>query len=295
MAKYTLTDKYDIDEIYNYTDTDEERLQVIEDKHIIKYRTKTVKAGNVLECETYPIWDTRSSMSRAKKAKESREAQKELNRKNAVKNLVRLVNTNFTDADIWGTFTYETKRLPKSIEDAQKEMAKFIRRLKYYGEKHNFPPLKYAYVTEFEDDTKKGKKRVHHHIVINFPDRDIAEQLWRNGARTQTRRLQADEDGYEGLVQYILKDPRGTKRYVTSKNLRKPQITIADCKFTRKRVNRIVNGELSPQTVFEQMYGGYQYVKSWHKKSEYVSGVYMYVKMIKTAEKGGQKREVHRE
>lgn len=295
MAKYTIDNTYDVDEVFAYEDTNEERLQLLEDRHIIKYRTKTIKSGDILECEVYPIWDTRSSMSRARKTRESREAQKRLNAKNATKNLIRLINANFTDADIWGTFTYETRKLPKSVAEAQKEMAKFIRRLKYYGEKHNFPPLKYAYTTEFEDDEAKGKHRVHHHIVINFPDRDVAEKLWRNGARTQTRRLQADENGYEGLVRYIMKDPRGTKRYVTSKNLQKPQITIADCKFTRRKVKRLVRGDANPQAVFEALYEGYQITKFIHKTSDYVTGAYLYARMIKRKIKEGRKNEVHRE
>lgn len=130
----------------------------------------------------------------------------------------------------WGTFTYESRKLPKSLPDAQKEMSKFIRRLKYYAEKHDFPPLKYIYVTEFENDEEKGKHRVHHHVVTNFPDRDVMEDLWRNGGRNNTRRLVADDSGYEGLARYIMKDPKGAKRYVASKNLknRKSRLPIAN-------------------------------------------------------------------
>lgn len=282
MAKFTLNERYDdIDEIYSYTDTDDDRLQLLFDNHIAHYRTKTIKAGNVLECEIYPIWNTSASTSRARKFRESRAAQKSLNAKNAQKNLIRLINENFTDSDIWATFTYETKKLPATVEAAQKEMAKFIRRLKYYAARKDYPPLKYVYVTEFENDEEKGKKRVHHHIVINFPDRDIVEQLWRGGARKQTRRLQADESGYEGLTRYITKDPKGAKRYVTSKNLRKPQITVADCKFTRKKVNDIVTGKKDPQTVFERLYKGYEIISFTSKTSDFVTGTYIYVKMKK--------------
>lgn len=289
MARFSV-DRYDNDELFNYTDTNEEKLSMLNDNHIIKYRTKTIKSGNVLECEVYPIWDTRSSLSRARKFRDTRETQKRLNQKNAIKNIIRLVNTNFTDDDIWGTFTYETKKLPKSVDDAQKEFSKFIRRLKYYAQKHNFQNLKYVYVTEFEDDEEKGKKRVHHHIVTNFPDRDVAEKLWRNGARTQTRRLQADESGYEGLVRYITKDPKGSKRYVTSKNLEKPQITIADCKFTRRKVNKIVAGDLNAYTVFESMYNDkYKLIDHYYKTSEYVTGAYIYAKMARIREKQGGK------
>ena len=159
MAKYTLdTERYDLDDIYAYTDTDDERLQLLNDPHIVQYRTKTIKSGNVLECEIYPIWNTHKSTVRARKVKSSRETQKRLNEKNATKNLIRLINTNFTDNDIWGTVTYSPEKLPPSVESAQKEMAKYFRRLKYYAERHNFPPLKYVYVTEFDDDEEKRQK-----------------------------------------------------------------------------------------------------------------------------------------
>ncbi len=295
MSKYTFDDKYNLDELYDYEEINEERLQLLEDRHIIKYRTKTIKSGDVLECEVYPIWNTRASMSRARKEKESRQAQKRLNVKNAIKNVIRLVNTNFTDSDIWGTFTYETSKLPATVADAEKNFGNFLRRLKYYGKKHNFPALKYVYWTEFETDEKKGKHRVHHHIVTNFPDRDIAEKLWKGGARKQTRRLQSDESGYEGLVRYCMKDPKGTKRYKTSKNLKKPQITIADCKFTRKKIKRIVRGDNTPQSVFESMYGGYRVIDFKAKTSDYVTGAYLYVKMAKNKATGGRKNEVYRE
>ena len=295
MATYTLNPRdYDLDEIYNYTDTDDDRLAALYDKGIVHYRTKTIKSGNVLECEIYPVWNTHTSLTRAKKTRESREAQKRLNAKNATKHLVRLINTNFTEADIWGTFTYETRKLPPSVEAAQKEMAKFIRRLKYYAAKHGFPPLKYVYVTEFEDDEKKGKKRVHHHIVMNFPDRDVAEKLWRNGARTQTRRLQADESGFEGMARYISKDPRGTKRFIASKNLQKPQITVSDYKFTRRKANRLVNGEADARGVFEHIYEGYKLTMWTAKTSEYCGGAYIYAKMAKS-QNGGRKTRGKRE
>lgn len=296
MAKYTLDPvRYDLDDIYAYTDTNDERLQILNDPHITHYRTKTIKSGNVLECEIYPVWNTYRATGRARKTRESRKAQKSLNAKNATKNLIRLINANFTDDDIWGTVTYSPTKLPLTVEAAQKEMQKYISRLKYYAERHGYPPLKYVYVTEFEDDPEKGKKRVHHHFVTNFPDRDVAEKLWRNGARTQTRRLQADENGYEGMARYISKDPRGSKRYVASKNLQKPQITIADCKFTRNKVNRLVNEKLNRRAVFEQMYKGYNLTSFTAKQSVYVSGAYVYVKMARSKQKEATKREIHRE
>ena len=192
---------------------------------------------------------------------------------------MRLINTNFTDSDFWATFTYDNAHLPKTYKEAQREVAKFIRRLKHYAERHNFAPLKYVYWTEFENDEKKGKKRIHHHIVTNFADRDKMEDLWGNGGRNNVRRLVADESGYEGMARYCMKDPKGLKRYVASKNLKKPQITISDTKFTRRKVNRIFYEKVNPTAVFEGLYKGYQMTDINKKTSEYTTGAYLYIKM----------------
>lgn len=288
MAKrfYTINPSdNDFDVIFNEDEITEEerdaRLQALRDPHIVRYRTKTIKSGNMLEVEIYPIWDTHTSTTRARKLKESREAQKNLNYKNAIKNVVRLVNANFTDGDVWATFTYNEDKLPKSRTAAERELTKYIRRLKYYAEKHGLPPLKYVYWTEYNDDPKKDKIRIHHHIVTNFRNRDVMEDLWRNGGRNRTRRLYADENEYEGMTRYCMKDPKGAKRYVASKNLKKPQITVADHKFTRRKVNRIYNGDTDPRQTFETLYKGYKMTSIYGKTSEYVSGAYLYVKMHK--------------
>lgn len=291
MATYTLDKSYDVDEVYSIDDQAEERLRSLSDKSIVKYRTKTIKSGDVIECEIYPIWKDGKSLSRAPKSNKSRRSQKNLNDKNSLKYAIRLVNANFTDKDIWGTFTYDTKKLPKTIEEAEKAFCNFIRRLKYYAEKHGFPPLKYVWWVEFEQDEEKGKHRVHHHIVMNFPDRDVAEKLWRNGARTQTRRLQADESGYEGMVRYCMKDPRGKKRFKTSKNLIKPTVTISDTKFSRKKVERIVRGKDNAVDVFEKLYTGYDMIHYEYKMSEYVTGTYLYVKMARL--RGPRKENIY--
>lgn len=122
MAKYTLDPvRYDLDDIYAYTDTNDERLQILNDPHITHYRTKTIKSGNVLECEIYPVWNTYRATGRARKTRESRKAQKSLNAKNATKNLIRLINANFTDDDIWGTVTYSPTKLPLTVEAADRK------------------------------------------------------------------------------------------------------------------------------------------------------------------------------
>lgn len=290
MRNYNADGFYE--ELYTeYEDTPEERIEAaLRDKNISHYRMKTIKSGEVLECEIYPVWNTRSSISRAKKERASRPAQKNLNDKNAKKRLTRLINANFTEQDIWLTVTYDKAHLPASPEEAKRDMQNYIRRLAHAQKKSGGAPLKFVYVTEYEFDEVKGKKRVHHHAVVNFTDRDAAEKLWHGGARTQTRRLQPDENGLTGMAQYIAKDPKGTKRYVCSKNLAKPLVTIADRKITRARARKIAENENAAPAIFTKIYKGYDFTDIKTFYSDYASGAYIYVRMRKTPQRNKSQR-----
>ena len=153
-------------------------------------------------------------------------------------------------------------------------MSNYIRRLKNYCKKHNQEELKYIFVTEI---SKKG--RVHHHIVMNFKDRDMAEKLWNGGGRTQTRRLQADENGYEGLARYITKDKTSAnkKNYICSRNLKKPVVTVSDYKISRAQARKIAEGVINPKDLFNRLYEKYDFSSIESKTSDYITGVYLYI------------------
>lgn len=280
MKRLNKKDQYIVDDVYTnsselmYEDNFQEQLENLRLKggH---YRVKTIKSGDILESEVYPIWET-NAKNRRPKTKESRLAQRNLNNKNTLKKLIRLMNSNFTSNDIMCTFTYDDAHLPEDIKKAQRDMVNYLRRLKTYVKKHNLPELKYIYVTEYSEEKKI---RVHHHLVINFEDRDVAEKYWKGGARTQSRRLQPDEFGLEGIARYIAKDPKGNKRYTCSQNLKKPVITVADCKMTSARVLKLVEGRIDAKTYFSKMYKGYRFTDMKCYFSEYVAGAYIYVRM----------------
>ena len=268
------------EELYTilYEDSIEDQIESIRNKDIKKYRIKTIKSGPMLECEIYPIWKTRNKECRIK-INPSREAQKNLNEKNAKKKVIRSINTNFTKKDIWATFEYDNEHLPANSEEAKKDIQNYIRRLKRIVKKNKLPALKYIFVTEYEEDEKKGKKRVHHHIVMNFPDRDLAEEIWDKGGRTHSRRLQPDDFGLEGLARYITKDPKGSKRFTASRNLSKPEIRIADSKMTKARAEQIAKNQNSASDIFQKIYKQYIFNDLSVKFSKYVSGAYLYVRM----------------
>lgn len=272
-------DQYIVDDLFEndasiYEDNLQEQIEGLRSKGG-RYRLKTIKSGDYLESEIYPLWET-NSKDRKAKIKESRLAQRNLNNKNTIKKLIRLMNCNFTDKDIMCTFTYDDAHLPSNVKKAQRDMVNYLRRLKTYVKKHNLPELKYIYVTEYSEEKKI---RVHHHLVINFADRDIAEKYWKGGARTQSRRLQPDEFGLEGLARYITKDPKGTKRYTCSQNLKKPIVTVADSKMTSAKVLKLIEHRIDVSAFFTKMYKGYKFTDMQVAFSDYVAGAYIHVRM----------------
>ena len=100
------------------------------------YREKKIYSGNMLEVEIYPVDISRRKENRSKKEKVTIPKQKNLNDKNAKKHLVRLINNNFTDDDLAVHLTYTDDTLPKSEEQARKDVNNFIRRVKYYLKKN---------------------------------------------------------------------------------------------------------------------------------------------------------------
>jgi hypothetical protein len=114
---------------------------------VSNYRTRTIYSGDILEVEAYPIWRTQSELRKAKEH-ESREAQKNLNAKNARKKLVRKINANFTADDLCVTLTY--KGDPPNEATARRDMQNYIRRVRNYRSRNGLPELKYVYVIEYE-------------------------------------------------------------------------------------------------------------------------------------------------
>lgn len=253
----------------------------IDDRNVSGYRMKTITSGEYRECEIYPIFNKKEVLSRGKRKKQTRKVQQLLNRRNARKKLIRLLNTNFTNDDIWATFTYDKAHLPSSKEAAHKFFWNFIRRLTYWMEKRG-KELKYVFVTE---DIEDGEKvRINHHLVTNFPDRDVAEKMWKGGARTQTRRLQADDAGYEGLARYITKAReygiKNERMWSASRNLKRPKETISDHAVTRGRMRKMCEYYSEAEDFLRAKNKNYRLTAEIERKfSEFVPGAYIYAKM----------------
>lgn len=254
---------------------------VLRPGNVGRYRCKTVKHGERLDVEIFPIWNTASEAKEARKAAKTKKAQTAVNDRNAKKKIERIINENFDRCDIRLDLTYENEYLPIR-EVAERDMNNYIRRVRAYRRKNGLPELKYAYSIEYADEDGV-KKRGHHHIIMSGMDRDEAERLWGKG-RANSDRMQPDPDGgFAGAALYLIKcGPRskGKRRWSCSKNLKKPRVTTADNKISRRRANELAaDVDQYPKELFEKLYPGYVFTEVEIKSSEYVAGVYIYAHM----------------
>ena len=274
-----------------WEDTGQERLKRLYSKDVARYRVKTIKSGSMLECEIYPLWSTSAAAGRAKKAHKSRKVQENLNEKNAKKQIVRLVNTNFAQTDIWMTCTCDSVHLPKSDEEAERMVKNFIRRVKYRRKKLGLPALRYIYVMEHREATKAEPAiRYHFHLILSGDmDRDELEQLWQGGGRREAHRLQPDEFGLEGLARYMVKLKAGKRRWGASTNLKKPIVTTADHKITKRQAEHIAQDENAAPALFQKLYPDYLFTDMRVYRSDVVPGAYIYVRMRESPQKRKRK------
>lgn len=187
------------------------------------YREQIYKCGRYTEVDIYPVFDRQKL--RGPKRAATPDAQKKLNEKNARQKFIRLINTNFTERDIRLDLTYSKDNLPGSVEDAQKEVQNFLRRVKAYRNKNGLEAVRYVWVTEVGE--KSG--RIHHHMIISgdMPGYEYS-RLWGKGYTT-IKPLQLDpEYGAAAIAQYMIKRPVLYKRWNASKNLKQPEVVQRD-------------------------------------------------------------------
>ena len=291
-------DNYDYEEAYQkQIDTLEEweleRLMKTGKVNCL-YRTTTIKSRNeksgaeMLESMVYPSFPNREDVPKTAKKRETGQAQKNLNDKNARRYLIRLANINFSKGDIWATFGWDDDNMPEDEERAEKDIKNFIARINYRRRKAGLENAKYIYIPAID-----GYARPHFHILISGDgmDRDELEDLWTKCERKNTRRVKPDDDFLiTGIATYITQNPHGTKRWRSSKNLKKPdEPTRSYRKFSRKKVNSMVRDFEELKAQMEKAYPGFKFLDAEVKHNDKVAAFYIYARMIKKRDKGKEK------
>lgn len=228
---------------------------------------------------------------RAKKTYISSPKIKKLNDKRARRYFIQLINTNFDDDDLHVTCTYDNESMPHNIEEAERVVKNFIRRISHRRKKKGLEKIKYIIVTEFKEVGKGIQKiRLHHHIIMNKGlSRDEVEELWRlpkrkgekegkKIGRVNADRLQTDEFGLEAIARYLAKDPAGKKRWIPSRNLDKPVMKEKDSRLSERAIERIARCP-DDKYFWEKRYPGYFFTECRPEWNEVIGKWSIYVKM----------------
>ncbi len=247
---------------------------------VLGYRVKTIRSGEQVEVEAFPIWATAPTMPDGSPIRKSAEAIARANARNACKYFERKMNANFCYLDYRIDLTYADDRLPDASQ-AQRDAQNYLRRVKYACKRKGLPPPRYMGVSEGKREGSR-QKRVHHHIVISCGlSREELEAIWKKG-RVRTDRLQADRYGYTALARYLMKEPEGAKRYFCSRNLKEPVITVSDTKLSLRKAERIAqSAEENAPAIFLKLYPDHEFLDCQVKRSDFVAGVYIYVRLRK--------------
>ena len=251
-----------------------------------------------------------------KKGKSSTQ-QKNLNDKRSKRRFVQIANTNFGADDLHISATYNEKHLPITLEEAERNVHNYLERVKRKMKRETGQDLKYMLVTEYTPEDEEGQQltlegiedkstkavRIHHHIIINGGlSRDDLELMWsktrinwKKAKDPEYRknidylgfvncdRLQPNENGIEGLVNYINKRKKGCKKWSTSMNLKKPKVRKNDSKYSYKKVCTLAKTP-EDKEYWRKVYKGYEPTKIDFQYNDY-TGWSVYLKMRKVRDR----------
>ena len=252
-------------------------------------REKKIYCGKEwLEVDIVPV--TNMPEAGKEKGKESSQAQKNLNDKRSKRRFVQIANTNFGEDDLHISATYNEAHLPMTLKEAEKNVHNYLDRIKRRMKRITGQDLKYMLVTEYTPDEEDEEKavRIHHHIILNGGlSRDDLELMWstnrinwKKAADREYRknidyigfvncdRLQPNENGIEGLVNYINKRKKGCKKWSTSMNLEKPKKRKNDHKYSFKKLRELAQTP-EDKDVWRKQYKGYEPTKIKFEYNDY--------------------------
>lgn len=273
-----LIEDYDYEEVYAKQIKNLEEYEDLRTNKNYVYMVKTITSGKYVEKEIYPLWKCKSKSPRGAKTKETTDKMKKLNTNNKAKEMTRLMNTNFTEEDLYITLTYKGK--PPTLDRAKKDMRNFLDRIRTWWKK-NMPgkDFKYISVIDYVDDPDKTKRtRIHHHLVMSGMDMDVVRNNWTLGRKT-VERLQPDEVGFEGLATYMAKQSK--TKYGRSRNLKKPKITKSRTSLSNRKAENFAANINLHKEFFENKYKDLLFINCKVYKSDDYPGVYIRTKMRK--------------
>lgn len=183
---------------------------------------KTIKSGNVIEKISVKSKHLGMPAFRSGAYLPHRDAEKRraADRLNNIREIARVINSNFVKGDLFITLTVRGNKQP-TYEEMEQLVRKFLRAVRTVRKLRGMSALKYVSVIE-------DQKRIHVHMILNKMSVDEIMDLWPHG-KVLTSHLEPNGE-YTGIAHYITKEPRHPhkKRWSQSRNLAKPEITYEE-------------------------------------------------------------------
>ena len=273
-------------------------------------RERQIRSGKLLEVDFYPVFENGKRLPvRAKRSKVTSEEQQRYNQKTAVRKFVRLINSNFDNSDILLHVTYSPENAPASFDEAKRELYNYIRRIKQLRKRElariselcgRFPDDKelvkkrdklsapFLYCNTLEENVYKtgrykGMTSYHFHCFMTGGlERDVMEEAWGLGVRVNADRYRPDRFGPETAARYCSKDPRGKKRFCSSRGLRRPiEAKPRDGRITARGVERLAKKRCDDREYWENRYKGYRFLRCFARYNPYNCHWYVSVVMYR--------------
>lgn len=172
------------------------------------YVLETCKAGRTVEYRKYyaPRLEGKKG-PRMPKAKPTEETIRKANRRKSERELRRLMNNNF-DMKAWHvTLTF---RESPSIQDLQKELARYTRRLRILAKRKN-TEIKYIYVIGI------GVRARHAHMIVSgLPAEDISD-AWKAG---HARMIKIYTENLRELAAYFMENAENSQKVMKDQGMK---------------------------------------------------------------------------
>lgn len=227
-------------------------------------REKQILCGNnYKEVDIIKAFTNKKLCGRGKKKEVTSPCQKNLNDKRAWRYLGQLINTNFEDmTDYLLHLTFSEENLPATIEEGENIVKNYMRRLNYRLKKAGKGNCKYIIIPSVTSSKTGEMVRLHFHIVLScaLERKEILSQ-WSYG-RKNLNELQGEDDKYQKLCEYLKKNFKSGRRWISSLNLKKPMMKAPnDNKYTARQVEKIAKAPVDIE-FWEKKYPGWTLINS---------------------------------
>lgn len=194
-----------------------------------KMRRKIIRAGNLWMAVQYTAIHGQNQQARREmRAQISTPAREALNARTSWQKLMLILAANFRKDDLVVTLTYRDEDLPKTREQADRNLGNFIRYLRQQRRLRD-PDPGTVYVRVTEGYHTGG--RLHHHLILNSTGEDFAmiRKIWKKYGGDDVDFEQFGWDGAERWAKYLTKEPRekgrrhvGDRSWRASRGMKKP-------------------------------------------------------------------------